>query len=457
MARIPRVHHPRRSSLIVAAAVLVAAVAAASAGAVSRATPPSNTSAPTISGPPERHATLNASAGSWNGTTPISYAYQWLRCNDSGSSCKSIGHAKSASYEVSGNDVGNTLRVQVTATNSAGSGQATSAQTAKVSAGNPPKNTTPPAISGMALQGNVLTASPGSWTGSTPISYSYRWRRCGPGGGNCNSIDGASNSTYKLTSDDVALTVRVRVTASNSAGSNDANSNATARIDGPPALEKRPSVSGNPTIGSHLSAGNGAWRSISKITYAYQWYRCDTSGNNCVEIAGAASPTYTVTPADSGHTLTFVVRATNAKGTTTAEARPSGVVGGTVPPPAGAIPITQVSSPDRLIVDKLTWSPSFIHSRSQALVGRFHVSETLHGKSVAGAVVYALGVPFGWLSNAPEAVTDGSGWATVTFSILPGLPLKHGTYVVVFVRARKPGENLLAGVSTRRLVSVQVR
>ena len=75
---------------------------------------------------------------------------------------------------------------------------------------------------------------------------------------------------------------------------------------------------------------------------------------------------------------------------------------------------------------------------------------------MSGALVYAVGVPFDRLSKGGEVATDGSGWATITFRILPTFELRHGNLVVIFVRARKSGENLLAGVSTRRLVSVRV-
>ena len=36
------------------------------------------------------------------------------------------------------------------------------------------------------------------------------------------------------------------------------------------------------------------------------------------------------------------------------------------------------------------------------------------------------------------------------------LPIRRGGAIVMFVRARKPGDNLLAGVSTRRLVQERV-
>ena len=319
-----------------------------------------------------------------------------------------------------------------------------------------PTNANPPHITGTPLQGNTLTAENGSWKGTGQISYAYRWLRCGPGGGNCNPIDNAVASTYRLTADDVAFTIRVRVTAHDSTGSTDATSAPTAAVDGPPALDRRPTVNGTASIGQRLSAGNGTWRSTSHITFTFHWDRCDANGNNCVAIASASSPVYTVTSGDAAHTLTFVVRAQNARGATVAEAKPSAVVGAPPPPQTGAIPVAQVTPPDRLVIDQLQWSPSRIQSRDEPLVGRFHVSEVLHGRPVSGALVYALGVPFNQLSNEPEVVTDANGWATVRFSIRPSLPLRSGYYVVVFLRARKPGDNLLAGISTRRLVSVQV-
>ena len=77
--------------------------------------------------------TLSASTGTWSGS-PTSFAYQWRRCNTSGSGCADIGSATSSSYLLVAADVGSTLRVRVTATNGAGSSSAESAQTAVVSA-----------------------------------------------------------------------------------------------------------------------------------------------------------------------------------------------------------------------------------------------------------------------------------------------------------------------------------
>jgi hypothetical protein len=69
--------------------------------------------------------------------------------------------------------------------------------------------------------------------------------------------------------------------------------------------------------------------------------------------------------------------------------------------------------------------------------------------------VYAIGLPYGWIRPASEVVTGTDGWAQVTFLPTILMPL-HRAAVVFFLRARKPGDNLLAGVSTRRLVQVRI-
>lgn len=89
-----------------------------------------NVVAPSITGNPKDGSTLTAKAGTWAGLTPISFSYQWLRCNSAGGECATVGSATSEPKRQAGHeDVGQTLRVAVTGTNSAGSGTATSPQT----------------------------------------------------------------------------------------------------------------------------------------------------------------------------------------------------------------------------------------------------------------------------------------------------------------------------------------
>jgi hypothetical protein len=128
----------------------------------------------------------------------------------------------------------------------------------------------------------------------------------------------------------------------------------------------------------------------------------------------------------------------------------------TTAPSAGkTVQAAAVSLPSRLVVDRVRFNPRRLESRGP-FVAQFHVSTT-GSQSVQGALVFAIGLPYSWSRSAGEVTTDSTGWATVTFNPTRSLPLRHGTSLVVFVRARVPGQNVLAGASTRRLVQVTVR
>jgi hypothetical protein len=121
----------------------------ASAPGVSTATapvplPPVDSAAPTVSlaapqgtagpiqGPPQVGNTLIASSGVWSGTQPLAFSYQWLRCDAAGIGCAAIVGATGVSYAPNDGDVGDTLRVLVTASNAGGSAAAESAATPAV-------------------------------------------------------------------------------------------------------------------------------------------------------------------------------------------------------------------------------------------------------------------------------------------------------------------------------------
>jgi hypothetical protein len=319
-----------------------------------------------------------------------------------------------------------------------------------------PTNTARPSISGNARDGSTLTTSNGRWT-NNPTSFAYEWLRCGSGGANCTQISGANSKSYTLTTDDVGHRIRSEVIATNSSGSTSATSNPTgivAAVGNAPHNTSAPGISGNPQEGQTLSATPGAWGGTQPITFAYQWNRCDSAGANCAAIGGATGQTYNATAADVTHTLRVAVKATNRLGNSTATSGQTAVI---APARSGgaAVSVSTIALPDRLVVDNVKFSPQPLGAR-RPLTGRFHVSD-LRGFSVQGALVYAIGLPYGWTRNTPEVATDGSGWATVTFTPTAKLPIRSGTALVVFVRARKPGDNLLAGVSTRRLVQASVR
>src|SRR6476620_4618523 len=114
---------------------IVADTISVQSGSSSTATPPANTSPPTITGKAQQGLTLNAGPGTWSGTQPINYAYQWQRCDASGANCGPIAGATATTYTGTSTDVGSTLEVTVSASNMAGSATASSAPTAVVVSG----------------------------------------------------------------------------------------------------------------------------------------------------------------------------------------------------------------------------------------------------------------------------------------------------------------------------------
>src|SRR5687767_3381636 len=183
---------------------------------------PKNESKPTISGTRRVGETLRANPGTWSGTLPITYTYQWVRCNAQMANC--TNRARSRSIRLNDADRGRRMLVAVTARNSDGSGQA-SVNTGTIGArASGPQNTAIPTISGTLRENETLTASPGVWSGTEPISYTYQWQRCDANGGNCASIAGATNRTYVVTAADVSRSVRVIVTARNAGGARAATS-----------------------------------------------------------------------------------------------------------------------------------------------------------------------------------------------------------------------------------------
>ncbi|MSO96311.1 MAG: hypothetical protein EXQ81_11080 [Thermoleophilia bacterium] len=90
---------------------------------------------PTISGAATVSSTLTATTGTWVGDAPIQYSYRWQHCDANGNACKNIGQATKGTYKLTDKEVGFTIRIQVIAKNSRGTGTAFSHQTALVTGG----------------------------------------------------------------------------------------------------------------------------------------------------------------------------------------------------------------------------------------------------------------------------------------------------------------------------------
>jgi hypothetical protein len=325
-------------------------------------------------------------------------------------------------------------------------------------AGDGPVNTAAPTISGAAQEGQALTASEGSWSGS-PTSYAYAWSQCDASGGSCSAIGGATAATYTAATADVGHTLRVTVTATNAGGSTQATSAPSAVVSSAtaPTVTAAPAVSGSLQVGSTLTASEGTW-SGSPTSYAFAWSRCDADGDSCAKIDGATGTTYLLMQADAGSTLRVSVTATNSTGSTQFTSAPTAAVPASNGCPAGTgtIQIADLVPPARLSIDKASITPRLVTLGTHRIQLDFLVT-ACNGRPVQGVTVFAVPIPYNQFAGVEEP-TGPAGTVTVTETRQSGFPARsrHQELLAVLVRASKPGDPLLGGVSTRRTVSFRV-
>lgn len=441
-----------------------AANSAGSATAVTEATDPvaagtrdapANTKAPKISGSARVGRKLTVSNGTWSGATPITFTYTWQTCDSKGSSCNSISGATSSTYRPTIGDVGRKLRAVVVAKNASGSAGASSST---VTVGSPavPYNVALPVIYASSTSfhaGQVVSATSGSWVGAGKVYYDFSWNRCRNGKfSSCRPIAGAHRQTYTVTKHDVHRRLMVLVRAHNGAGVAYADSQITpSGVSTALHMVTGPSISGTAAVGSTVTADPGTWTAGNGVSYTYQWTRCAPS---CAPIAGAKAKTYTLTQDDAGHDLFVQIKVMSGGKSVFVDS--NHVRAGSAAAATGALQVSSVALPDRLVISGVQFRPGAITSLAP-ITARFRVTEQTGGRPVRGALVYALGIPYSWVQGGREVATDANGWATVTIAPSGRLQLRQGKELVLFVRARKPGDNLLAGVSTRRLVQVSIR
>ncbi len=200
-----------------------------------------------------------------------------------------------------------------------------------------PVATGAPSIAGTTAVGRRLTALTGTWAGSGSIRYGFQWYRCDGSGARCNSIRGATAATYMLAAKDVAKTIGLMVSATDTGGATRVYASLVGPVARPTPLlvsTAQPIVTGRPVQGGTVQASTGAWSPTpSQITYS--WLRCNRNGRVCGRIADATGSSYTIGPDDVGHALVALVQASfgttalSAFSTATTPALAADVVGPT--------------------------------------------------------------------------------------------------------------------------------
>ncbi|WP_245267737.1 GDSL-type esterase/lipase family protein [Rhizobium sp. 2MFCol3.1] len=295
---------------------------------------PTVTTAPAISGTPQSGSTLTTTFGVWT-QSPSGYVFQWKAAGTN------ISGATSRTYDLTDAEVGKTITVTVTASNSFGSASSTSVATAAVTAKpvtEKPANTAVPTISGNTLVGSTLMTSTGTWAYS-PSSYAYQWFKNG------TALSGATANVFALLAEDYGSTFYARVTATNVVGSSDAFTPSVGPVSqNVPANTVAPSISGLAQVTKTLTGSAGTWTNSPSLTY--QWLR------DGVVISGATDTTYVLDNADKGKLVSFRVTATNLGGSTLATSSEVGPIA----QPAQFIKI--VSEGDSLTAGALTSNES---------------------------------------------------------------------------------------------------
>ena len=273
--------------------------------------------------------------------------------------------------------------------------------------GTAPVNSAPPTVSGIAAEGQTLTATAGAWTGTTPIDLRYQWRRCDSGGANCVDVAAASPTTYALTTADIGHTIRVRVTASNAYGQLSVDSAPTAVVNGnPPVNSTPPTIAGTATEGQTLRANSGRWTGTAPITLSYRWRRCDATGANCGDIAGASAASYVLVAADVGHAIRLRETATNGYGTASVDSAATA----TVKPRPGDI-VGQVTNTKKTAIGGATVNCGTAGTATTSSMGAYSITAVPPGS------YYCTASATGYLAQGQSVKVGSASRVTVNFSL----------------------------------------
>jgi hypothetical protein len=299
------------------------------------------TSAASIGGAATVGSLLTAVNGALNDADAAVTGYQWQSSSDNGTTWSNIAGATSSAYSPVAADQGNRLRVVETATDADGGPSTTSTSPATSAVtNNTLVFTTPASITGTAREGSVLTAVNGTTNDPNAVISGYQWQSSGDNGTTWSNIAGATGSSYTPVEADETRLLRVMETATDSgtAQSGTSASAASAAVaDIVLAFTSAASISGAATVGSLLTAVNGALNDADATVTGYQWQSSSDNGTTWSNITGATSATYTPVTTDAGRVLRVAETATDADGGPTITSN-SPATGAIAPgPPTGFI------------------------------------------------------------------------------------------------------------------------
>ena len=241
-----------------------------------------------------------------NSLDNVSYVYQWLADDTE------IDGATGSNYRLTSAERGKAVKVRVSFTDDRGYSETlTSAATAAVEAMPNILATGTPTITGTIQVGETLKADTSGINddnGLDNVSYAYQWL------GDDTEIQGATASSYTLTSAERGKAVKVRVSFTDDRGySETLTSAATAAVEAEPNIPATgtPTITGTVHVRDALkvdTSGVSDENGLDDVSYAYQWLADDTA------IDGAAGSSYRLTSAEQGKAIKVRVSFTDDAG-----------------------------------------------------------------------------------------------------------------------------------------------
>ena len=318
---------------------------------------------PAPSGTPVENNVLTANTGTWSGTLPFGFGFQWKRCsNNSGTSdatCPDISGATGKTYQLTSTDVGDYIRVEVTARSlvQENFGGAKLSEPTGVVTSPPGSTPTPPGVYpnlsnansapwGLTMTIDESDVTPEQWKAGinyAPTTFQYRWYRCSSVGTNCALMSHTGRS-YTTTTVDVDHQIHAYVIGEiNGVYSDERLAGQSGVIyEQTPVPVAAPKVIGRPFVGQVLGSTAGAWTGNGP-SYARRWFRCNAQGLQCNPTSPVVTtPSYVVQPGDKGYTFKIEIKASvtdlNATRTGTAYSAQTPVIGAALPSCATVVP-----------------------------------------------------------------------------------------------------------------------
>ena len=251
-----------------------------------------------ISGTVTQGQTLTASNNITDADGMGTISYQWYADG------VLINGAVNSTYTLTQNEVNKVITVKASYTDGEGTAETvtSSATTSVTNLNDAPVGTV--SISGTVTQGQTLTASNNITDADGMGTISYQWYADGV------LINGAVNSTYTLTQNEVNKVITVKASYTDGEGTAETvTSSATTSVTN---LNDAPvgtvSISGTVTQGQTLTASNNITDADGMGTISYQWYA------DGVLINGAVNSTYTLTQNEVNKVITVKASYTDGFG-----------------------------------------------------------------------------------------------------------------------------------------------